>query len=97
VQISDAGNRANALVVLWMLEEFRADSDVHEGHLRHCSVVEVRVEGGDGFYGCATGCEYLRLTAYITCPHIEGEVIYEWGEFDTLADVLKMLEKTEAL
>jgi len=50
-------------------------------HLRECATTQAEdVDGGDSFYGCDTGCEYVRLKASIRCKC--GRVAYyEYNEF----------------
>ena len=90
---------ADERVKRWILGEFReafADAwRVRESlrHLAACDGAEAAdVTGGDGSYGCETGCEYVRLEAVITCPHGRREE-WTWGEFGELADILEGLEE----
>jgi hypothetical protein len=53
-------------------------------HLRDCPETQVRdITGGDGTYGCDTGCEYVQLEATAWCPHSEP-VSFEYGSFGTM-------------
>lgn len=63
-------------------------------HLVGCPEVVVDAQGEDGTYGCDTGCEYVRFTATITCPHGE-RVEHEFGEFGELAWILDDMARDE--
>lgn len=95
-QMDDAGERANALVAAWMIRDYLAERDA-DPHLKSCPEVTATVSGGDGYYGCETGCEYVRLEAEITCPHIGESVEHEYGSFDYMESILAdLLAESEA-
>lgn len=50
------------------------------------------LEGDDGTYGCDTGCEYLRLTAKLTCKHFPEGIEYEYGDFGMLYNLFPHLD-----
>lgn len=89
--VDDMSERTTALVTRWVLKRYR-EAHGRNGHLRDCSdAVATDVEGGDGTYGCDTGCEYVRLEATISCPHGERDE-YDYGDFGELAWILEDLE-----
>jgi hypothetical protein len=76
---------------LYILKQFKRDFPTD--HITDCADISViNVDSEDGSYGCDTGCEYVRLTADITCPHIETPHHYEYGEFGELADIIAAME-----
>jgi len=92
----------NAKVARYILDSFRSEwpgnrSNVFPGatdrpHLLDCGEATVdHLDGGDGFYGCDTGCEYIRLSATIRCPHGEAQE-YDYGLFGELSDILDDLD-----
>ena len=95
-----ASAKANTLVMKYVLAEFRredvvSDTDVRV-HLRDCPNAQVtRLEGGDGFYGCDTGCESSKLEVEITCSH-GVSFDYEYAQFGHLSDTLDGLAELEA-
>jgi hypothetical protein len=82
------GRLADAKVAEWVLAKFKAEAvTVSEKHLAACPGTTVtHVQGGEGSYGCDTGCEYVRLEARVSCPHHRED--YKYGEFGDLADLL---------
>jgi hypothetical protein len=82
----DQPDQAAAAVNRWLLKQYRRER--RHKHLRECPDAYARdTDGGDGFYGCDTGCEYVRLTTTIMCPHGESDK-FHYGEFGELADML---------
>lgn len=93
MQSDDMSERAAALLARWVLGQYR-DQPAGSGnqHLRACpQAVATDVDGGDGAYGCDTGCDYVRLEAVISCPHGERDE-YEYGDFGELAWIIEDLE-----
>lgn len=85
-------SNADELVAAYVLRQYREET-WRRTHLVACDQVVVEHPGGeDGYYGCDTGCEYVRFTATLKCPHGESEEV-EYGEFSRLADILEDLEK----
>lgn len=90
MQMTDATAHANQLVTAWILRQYRKDGG--NEHLRSCEAATVGpVDGGDGGYGCDTGCDYVRLEADIACPHGQTDR-FEYGTFGELAWILEDLE-----
>jgi hypothetical protein len=95
VNLTDASERANALVAAWIVKQYRDDGP--NGHLRTCpDATTAELEGYDGQYGCETGCEYARLETAIVCPHGERDENYTYGEFGELADIIRDIERDAA-
>jgi hypothetical protein len=80
--------RANAKVKAWVESKVRQCCYVDmPKHFLECpDLVVTPTEAYDGMYGCETGCEALRVTADVSCPH-EPEV-YEWTYNDGLCETL---------
>ena len=73
------------------LVEHMARDDADNEHLRNCADLIVQFPTAqEGTYGCDTGCEYVRLTAELFCPHGYRES-FEYGEFGGIADLLAQL------
>lgn len=71
----------------WLLAAYRTDSD--DAHLADCPDATIlHTEGADGLYGCDTGCEYVRLTCTVSCPHGHQQD-YTYGAFGELAAILE--------
>jgi hypothetical protein len=91
------------LLAEWLRRDLRADEgariaalpDIRE-HLRACpQMVVVDATGSNGTYGCDTGCDYMTLTAEVSCPHHPGpfDVTYgTFGELDQMVEELADLE-----
>lgn len=90
MEMDEAGERANTLVAAWIVRKYRADGS--NEHLRGCEATTVAVEGGDGSYGCDTGCDYVRLEAVVTCPHDQRDE-FEYGAFAEMSYILEDLER----
>lgn len=84
----DSEDNANALVEKWIRGEYA--KMFPDNHLNTCPDVVVSYDGGDGVWGCETGCSYVRMEATLKCPHEEGT--YGYGEFGDMADILEELE-----
>ncbi len=87
--MTTARERADALVADWNVRLYRTDGD--NQHLRECADTSASVEGGDGTYGCDTGCEYVRLKAVITCRHRECDTLH-YADFGDMASIIYDLE-----
>lgn len=61
-------------------------------HLLACPTTTALVAAEDSFYGCETGCEYLRFNVRLACA-CPGVKTYLWsyGEFGELSDLLDKL------
>lgn len=88
--MSDADERLERVVLAMARQDEAVDP-----HLRDCPDLRAgQADGGDGDYGCDTGCEYVRLTATLTCPHGRtGD--YEYGSFGELADLIADMAKDD--
>ena len=90
---------ADELVARYILREYRREKTNSYGgtpHLAECPEATVEhPQAEDGEYGCETGCEYVRMTATIRCPHGESSN-YEYGEFGQLAYIIEDLEREQA-
>lgn len=59
--------------------------DQESRHLEQCPEIVVTAgEGHDGVYGCDTGCEYLRIEAKVTCPHVGVSATFEYSGFNSM-------------
>lgn len=89
---------ANELVNRYALTQYQLDhreSSFREPtHLATCPDASANASGRDGVYGCETGCEYVRFTATISCPHGETEK-YTFGEFGELASIIEGLTELD--
>jgi hypothetical protein len=80
-------------VAAWILYQYqqgqRRDGPGYpDQHLLTCpEATATDITGGDGYYGCETGCEYVRLEARISCVHGQADV-YHYGDFGRLGDIL---------
>ena len=91
MQVGDLPKDANQKVARWILAKFRQEA-AGSGHLVECSEASViHFDGGDGYYGCETGCEYLRLEARVVCPHGEQRD-YHYGDFGDMSDIIEDLD-----
>ncbi len=90
MKITEAGERANALVAAWIIRKYRTDGG--NAHLRSCNSTTVAVDGRDGTAGCDTGCDYVRLEATVTCPHGQHDT-YEYGTYGDIAMIVDELER----
>lgn len=92
MNLDDASERANQLVAVWIFGEYRAEGG--DAHLRECPDAKVSsAEGGDGVYGCTTGCEFVRLEATVSCSHGHEDPSWSYGAFGDLPDIIADLEK----
>lgn len=83
---------ADELVGAWLTRKFRNEGQ--DEHLRGCPDLAIDWDGGDGTYGCDTGCEYVRLEAALTCPHGHREE-FEYGNWGYMSEILRELEAGE--
>ena len=82
------------LLKAWLLARYREAGD-SERHLRICpETVVVDHEVTDGTYGCDTGCEFLRWSVTVQCPHHERHEVND-GEFGDMRTVITGLEELE--
>lgn len=89
---ADAQHRLDTVVLDAFYDEYAAyRKPASVKHLLACEDVACAVHGGgDGAYGCDTGCEYVRLDAVITCGH--GELFrYEYGGFGDIAELIDQM------
>ncbi len=87
--LEDAAADVNALVRRWLLSQYRQEQPGK--HLSDCLDTDVvDASGEDGAYGCDTGCEYVRLSAFLACSHGDRDD-YEYGTFGDLATILEDL------
>lgn len=83
-------DRLVADYILNNIQYFKFEPD-HSGHILNCNYAVTDLEGGDGYYGCETGCEYYRLTATVRCAcGIESTI--EYGDFGQLANIIDELD-----
>lgn len=90
---------ADELVARFSLRNFREEVDRHsppaEQHLATCADARAaHIEGENSTYGCDTGCEYVRLTAQISCPH-GHRVEHEYGDFGEIGDLMEEIQREE--
>lgn len=86
----DVNLTADEKVAEFVKQRFR-EARYGAGHLATCESLTVNhAVGDDGTFGCETGCEYVRLTATLSCDHGESTE-YEYGTWGTLADLLEDL------
>jgi hypothetical protein len=83
--MTDADEKVERLI-LKMFRDRQGDcvggGDV--AHLRECDTALVdNVDGGDSFYGCDTGCSFVRLDAVIKCG-CGQQVEWDYHEFGDL-------------
>lgn len=92
--MSDADEKLNRLV-LRLFRQQDADVTGHPvdvAHLRTCpDVYAVDATGGDGPYGCDTGCEYVELEANIRCEH-GCCARFDYGEFGDMAGLIEDMD-----
>lgn len=79
---------------------FGPTSPVHDEipeHLLGCPTTTAIVAAEDSFYGCETGCEYMRFNVRLACA-CPGVKTYLWshGEFGELSDLLDKLAAEDA-
>lgn len=99
---------ADELLSRYMLRELRrsrtpygtSTDPVHYNvpmHLVACPTTTAIVAAEDGFYGCETGCEYLRFAVRLACacPGVKT-YLWRWGKFDALSDLLDALDAEDA-
>lgn len=90
MELEDVSERANELVRAYIVRHYLAENP--GGHLGGCDQVTVEdAAAEDGGYGCDTGCEYVRFTAVLACPHGSREE-HGYGEFGDLAGIIEDLE-----
>lgn len=83
----DADERLNRLVMHLLRE------DGAHPHLASCPDAAVRdATGGNGWYGCDTGCEYVRLEARVSCPH-GYDAEFEYGEFGDMESLFEDMDR----
>lgn len=87
---------ADELLARYVLRGYREKNTPAFGapppHLVSCEEATAKhVEAEDGTYGCETGCEYVRLTAMVECPHGES-VEFEYGDFGDIAGIIEEME-----
>ncbi|MCW2904222.1 MAG: hypothetical protein JWO67_6487 [Streptosporangiaceae bacterium] len=100
--------RADELLSRYLLKEARrpqrpgltSTSPAHYEipmHLLACPTTTAIVAAEDGFYGCETGCEYLRFAVRLacTCPGVKT-YLWEYGQFGELRDLIDDLIKEDA-
>lgn len=95
--------KADDLVRAWILKEVRDTTPGRDRentltlHIVTCpSLRVVDFEGGDGFYGCETGCEFVRLYANLACEHETGKYFYgNFGDMSWIIDGLDELKQDE--
>jgi hypothetical protein len=80
----------------YVLGEYRSGGS--NDHLRTCPDARLaNLDGGDGSYGCDTGCEYVEFTVDVMCPHGESVVGWQWGSFNTIADMIEEMAASRTL
>lgn len=86
---ADMTERTDQLLRSYVLGLFRdaCSSD----HLAECpEAVVTDYDATDGTYGCATGCDYVRFSITVTCPH-DHTINWESGEFGELSWIINDL------
>jgi hypothetical protein len=92
---------ADELLSKYILQEFRDEygggcwgvDDSRPYHLAHCEQAHAGdCDASDGTYGCETGCDWVTLTAAISCPHGEPYE-YEYGSFGTIDSIIWEMER----
>jgi len=94
----EKARHANDLLLGFVLEQFQEEEEPGARspawlHLAACPTARVsELDARDGSYGCDTGCDWLSLTAVITCDCDTGQVLeYEYGEFGEIASLIASL------
>lgn len=93
--MTDADEKVAALL-LKMFKTGYGDTQGLKGsikHLRQCDTAWVQdVDGGDSFYGCETGCEYVRIKASVKCKcgHL---ICYRYDDFGDMEGLFMMMDR----